>query len=217
MTTGKNIIVIGGSAAGPKAAARARRLDQNAEIVIIQKEPDLSMASCGYPYYVGGFINERNQLLSTGGGTVRNPLYYWNTKGITAKTETEATRINTAQKTVECRNLVTNKTEVLAYDKLIIATGSASGIPNIPGKNLKGITTLKSMRDVDFLRSIRDEGIIQQAVVIGGGLIGIETCEALQSAGIQTVLVELEKQILAFLDRQLAMIIENYLRTKVAM
>ena len=86
----KRIVVIGGSAAGPKAAAKARRMDQHAEVTIIQKSPDLSMASCGYPYYVGGFFDDRNQLLCTPTGVVRDPTFFLNAKGIQALTETEA-------------------------------------------------------------------------------------------------------------------------------
>jgi NADPH-dependent 2,4-dienoyl-CoA reductase/sulfur reductase-like enzyme len=216
MTNRTRIIVIGGSAAGPKAAARARRLDQHAEITILQKEPDLSMASCGYPYYVGGFFNDRNQLISTSAGVIRNPLYYLNAKGITARTETEATEIDRASKRVTCKHLVTGKLEVFDYDKLIVAVGSVSNIPDIPGRNLKGITTLKSMSDADFLRKVKDESKIKRAVVIGGGLIGIETCEALQLAGVEITVVELLPQILTFLDWQLAKLLENHIKSKAA-
>ncbi len=216
MTNQNKIVVIGGSAAGPKAAARARRLDQHAEITILQKEPDLSMASCGYPYYVGGFFDDRNQLISAAAGVIRNPLYYLNTKGITARTETEVTEIDRVSRRVTCKHLVTGKTEVLDYDKLIIAAGSVSNIPDIPGRDLKGITTLKSMSDADFLRKVKDEGKIRRAVVIGGGLIGIETCEALQLAGIDITVIELLPQILAFLDWQLAKLLENHIKSKAA-
>ena len=214
MAKQKRIVVIGGSAAGPKAAARARRLDQDSEIILIQKDPDLSMASCGYPYYVGGFFNDRNRLLSTSGGVIRNPVYYLNAKGIEARIQTEVTEIDRKSKTVTCRNVVSNETELLQYDKLIIATGSVANIPNVPGKELRGITALKSMQDADFLRRVRNEGKIKRAAVIGGGLIGIETCEALQLAGIEITVIELLPQILMFLDWQLAKIVENHIKSK---
>ena len=101
----KKIIVIGGSAAGPKAAAKARRLDENAEITIVQKAPDLSMASCGYPYYVGGFFDDRNMLICTPTGVVRDPKFYLNAKGILARTETEAVKIDKKAKTLLIKNL----------------------------------------------------------------------------------------------------------------
>lgn len=94
MSNKKQIIVIGGSAAGPKAAARARRLDEYAEIIILQESPNLSMASRGYPYYVGSFFNDRNMLLSTPTGVTRDPEFFFNAKGIIAKTETEAMAID---------------------------------------------------------------------------------------------------------------------------
>ncbi len=208
------IVVVGGSAAGPKAAARARRLDQEAEITIVQKGSDLSMASCGYPYYVGGFFDDRNLLLCTPTGVVRDPKFFMNAKNVKAKTNTEVTAIDRQKREVLCKNLESGETETLAYDKLILATGAVPRMPPVPGVDLEGITTLQSMTDADFLRNIRDEGKIKKAVIIGGGLIGIETCEALQLAGIKITVIELLPQILTFLDWQLAKILENYLKTK---
>ena len=101
----RKIVVIGGSAAGAKAAAKARRLDEFADITIIQKAPDLSMASCGYPYYVGGVVNDRSALLCTPAGVVRDPNFFQKAKKIKALVETEAVAINRTNKTVLCRNL----------------------------------------------------------------------------------------------------------------
>ncbi len=212
----KKIIVIGGSAAGPKAAARAKRLDPNAEVAIIQRAPELSMASCGYPYFVGGVFNNRNALLSTPYGEVRDPNFFVNTKGVTARTETEVTSIDRERRTVTCRDLKTGKFDELPYDKLIIATGARARKPPVPGIDLEGVTTLQSMRDADFLRRIRDEGTIKKAVVIGGGLIGIETCEALQLSGIEITVIEMLPQILMFLDWEMAKVLENHVRSKAA-
>jgi len=210
----RKIIIIGGSAAGPKAAAKARRIDQQADITIIQKDPDLSMASCGYPYYVGGVFDNRNMLLSTAYGAVRDPLFFMREKNITARTNTEALSINRAARTVLCKNLETGATEELPYDRLILATGSAPVTPPVPGAGLEGITTLQCMRDADYLRRVRDEKKIGKAVVVGGGLIGIETCEALQLAGIETTVVEMQAQLLTFLDPELARLAENHMRAK---
>lgn len=210
----KRIIVIGGSAAGPKAAAKARRLDEDAEIIIIQKSPDLSMASCGYPYYVGGFFDDRNLLICTPTGVVRDPKFYLNAKGIVAMTETEAVGIDRKAKTVSIKDLKTGKSENLSYDKLILATGAVPKIPPIPGAKLDGITTLQSMQDADYLRRVRDEKTIKKAVIIGGGLIGIETCEALQLAGIEITVIEMLPQLLTFLDWELAKLVENHVRSK---
>lgn len=210
----KHIVVIGGSAAGPKTAAKARRMDQEAKITLLQKDPDLSMASCGYPYYVGGTFDNRNSLLCSPTGVVRDPKFFVSTKGIEALTSTEATRIDRQAKKVFYRNLISGETSEIAYDKLVIATGATPSLPPIPGIKLKGITTLQSMHDADFLRTVRDEGKIKKAVVVGGGLIGIETCEALQLAGIKVTVVEMLPQILKFLDLQLAKLMENHVRSK---
>lgn len=210
----KRIIVIGGSAAGPKAAAKARRMDEFAEITMYQKGSDLSMASCGYPYFVGGFFDDRNKLLCTPTGVVRDPKFYWNAKGITAKVNTEVTKIDRKNKSIEYINHETGESGTQEYDKLVIATGATANMPPVPGNNLKGITTLQSMQDADYLRKIRDEGKIKKAVVIGGGLIGIETLEALQLSGIELTMVELLPQLLTFLDWKMAKLVENYLKTK---
>ena len=216
MTHKKRIVVIGGSAAGPKAAAKARRLDDNAEVIILQKDPDLSMASCGYPYYVGGYFDDRNMLLSTPTGVTRDPQFYLNAKAIEARTNTEVTAIDPKEHSVSYQNLLTGETGTLEYDKLIIATGATPRMPPIPGTDLKGITTLQSMKDADFLRKVRDEKTIKKAAVIGGGLIGIETCEALQLAGIEITVIELLPQLLMFLDWELTKLVENHVKTKSA-
>ena len=210
----KRIVVIGGSAAGPKTAAKARRLDEHAEIILLQKEKDLSMASCGYPYYVGGVFDNRNELISTPTGVVRDPAFFFNAKGIDARTESEVISIDRNNSNVQYKNLQTDEVITIEYDKLIICTGAKPQIPPIPGTDLKGITTLQSMKDADFLRKVRDEKNIQKAVVIGGGLIGIETCEALELAGIDITIVELLPQLLTFLDWELAKIVENHVRAK---
>ncbi|MBL7222315.1 MAG: FAD-dependent oxidoreductase [Candidatus Brocadiae bacterium] len=207
------IVVIGGSAAGPKAAAKARRIDPHAEITIIQKEADLSMASCGYPYYVGGFFDDRRMLICTPTGVVRDPNFFLNAKGITARTRTEALSIDREARTVACKNLDTGESQTLPYEKLVIATGSSPFIPPVPGIELEGITTLQSMRDADYLRQVRDEGKVKNAVVVGGGLIGVETCEALHLAGIQVTIVEMLPQIVTFLDWELAKLVENHINS----
>jgi NADPH-dependent 2,4-dienoyl-CoA reductase/sulfur reductase-like enzyme/rhodanese-related sulfurtransferase len=212
----RRIVVIGGSAAGPKAAAKARRLDENTEIIILQKDSDLSMASCGFPYYIGGFFDDRNMLLSTPTGVTRNPQFYLNAKGIDARTESEAVEIDRQGHTVTYTHLQTGTTEKIGYDKLILATGSKPKMPPIPGIDLDGITALKYIQDADYLRKVRDEKKIKRAVVVGGGLIGIETYEALQLAGIEITVIELLPQLLTFLDWEIAKIVENHVRAKSA-
>jgi NADPH-dependent 2,4-dienoyl-CoA reductase/sulfur reductase-like enzyme/rhodanese-related sulfurtransferase len=210
----KKLIVIGGSAAGAKAAAKARRIDQNAEITIIQKDPDLSMASCGYPYYVGDVFSDRNMLLCTPTGVVRDHDFFLITKAIDARTEVEVTSIDRKKHAVTCRHVASGKEEILEYDKLILATGAKAKKPPIPGLDLQGISTLLSMKDADYLREILDDEKIKKAVIVGGGLIGIETCEALQMAGVEVTIVENLPQLLPFLDWEMAKIVENHISSK---
>jgi NADPH-dependent 2,4-dienoyl-CoA reductase/sulfur reductase-like enzyme/rhodanese-related sulfurtransferase len=145
---------------------------------------------------------------------VRNPGFYLNAKAIDARTNTEATGMDREAHTVSFRNLLTGEEGSLCYDKLILATGATPKMPPIPGIDLEGITTLQSMKDADFLRRVRDEGMIKKAVVVGGGLIGIETCEALHLAGIEVTVVEMLPQILTFLDWDMARLVENHVRAK---
>ncbi len=207
------IVVIGGSAAGPKAAAKARRLDEHASITIIQKEADLSMASCGYPYYVGGVFNDRNLLICTPAGIVRNPGFFDKAKGIEALVQTEALSIDRAAKTVTCKHLPNGETRTLPYDKLVIATGATTLYPPVAGVNLDGVMSLHSLGDADALRAVRDARQVRTAVVVGGGLIGFEVCEALHLAGIQTTVIEKTAAILPFLDPELSKLVANYVRT----
>lgn len=210
----KKIVVIGGSAAGAKAAAKARRLDQHAEITIIQRDPDLSMASCGYPYYVGGTFENRNMLLATPTGVVRDPAFFEKTKRITAFTDTECLEIKRDQKVVVCRNLRSGEELSLGYDKLILAMGASPRKLPVAGSDLDGITNFMSMQDTDYLHSACRNGSVKKAVVVGGGLIGVEACEALVTCGVAVTLVEMEEQVLTFLDSQLAMLVGNHMKTK---
>ncbi|HYN78011.1 MAG TPA: FAD-dependent oxidoreductase [Lamprocystis sp. (in: g-proteobacteria)] len=206
------IVVIGGSAAGPKAAAKARRMDEFAEITLIQREPDLSMASCGFPYYVGGTFDDRNLLIETPAGVVRNPGFFNKAKRINALVETEAVAIDRAAKTVTYRHLPTGEQRTIPYDRLVIATGASPIRPAVPGIELTGITTLHSLADADALRAVRDQHQATHAVVVGGGLIGFEVCEALRLARIHTTVIEKTQQVLPFLDPDLAKLVENHIR-----
>lgn len=208
------IVVIGGSAAGAKAAARAKRMDESAEVTIIQKDPDLSMATCGYPYYVGGVFDNRAALISAPTGVVRDATYFRNDKGITALVNTEATSIDIDKKIVHCRSVQGDSEREIPYDRLILAMGAHANIPPITGREASGITTLTSMADTDYLRRLRDEKKVQRVLVVGGGLIGVEVCEALQHSGIQVTLVEALDQILPFLDWQLAKLVEQHMHSQ---
>ncbi|MHC1788861.1 FAD-dependent oxidoreductase [Solidesulfovibrio sp.] len=210
----KRIVVIGGTAAGPKAAARAKRLDQSAEVTLLQKAPELSMASCGYPYYVAGSVGERDMLLATPAGVVRDPAFFAGAKGVAALVGTEVTAIDRAARTVAWKRVATGETGHLPYDKLILTTGSTPKLPPIPGRELAGVTTLSSLADADGLRAVAAASKGGQAVIVGGGLIGMETCEALAEAGMAVTVVEALPHILSFLDPELALLVENHARAK---
>lgn len=210
----KRIVVVGGTAAGPKAAARAKRLDQNAEVVLLQKAPELSMASCGYPYYVAGDFKEREKLLCTPAGVVRDPNFFNGAKGVTAMVGTEVTRIDRTAKYVSWTRPQTGEAGMLPYDKLILCTGASPRVPPIPGRELSGVTTLNSLADADNLRHLAEKGLARQAVIVGGGLIGMETCEALIKSGLDVTVVEAVPQALGFLDVELAKLVENHARSK---
>ncbi len=210
----KRIVVVGGTAAGPKAAARAKRLDQSADVVLLQKAPELSMASCGYPYYVAGDFKEREKLLSTPAGVVRDPNFFNGAKGVTAMVGTEVTRIDRAGKYVSWTRPQTGEAGMLPYDKLILCTGASPRVPPIPGRELAGVTTLNSLADADNLRHLAENGLARQAVIVGGGLIGMETCEALLKSGLDVTVVEAVPQTLGFLDSELAKLVENHARAK---
>ncbi|MCK5737136.1 MAG: FAD-dependent oxidoreductase, partial [Spirochaetaceae bacterium] len=211
----KRYVIIGGSAAGPKIASKIRRLDQKAEIVIIQKSKSLSMASCGYPYYVGGVFDDPNLLIATPTGVTRDPEFFFKSKGITAYVETEAIKINREKKLIRIKDLKTGKEQDIPYDKLAITTGANPIKPPIEGIELDCIKTLHSLEDaVDLKKMIANEGGKKKAVVVGGGLIGIETCEALQLAGIENTVVEMLDQVLPFLDWDMAKLVENHIKSK---
>ncbi|MFY9362501.1 MAG: FAD-dependent oxidoreductase [Dysgonamonadaceae bacterium] len=131
-----------------------------------------------------------------------------------AVVNTEVTAIDRKNKRIEFTNLLTGEKGSDSYDKLVIATGASARKPPVPGIELEGVTTLHSLSDADYLRQIRDKGEIKKAVVIGGGLIGIETCEALHLAGIEITIIELLPQLLTFLDKGMAWLVEKYLQTK---
>ena len=116
MSSPLRIVIIGGSAAGPKAASKARRLDESAKITVIQREPNLSMASCGFPYYVGGTFDDRNLLISSPAGVVRDPDFFHKAKRIEALVETEAVQIDRATKTVTYRHLRTGEQGTIPYE-----------------------------------------------------------------------------------------------------
>lgn len=207
--TKRKIVVIGGVACGPKAAARARRCDPQAQITLVEQGQNISLATCGYPYYVSGIIEKRSELIR------QTPDYFRRVMDIEVLTATQATTIDRQAHRVEVLDLTTNQKSYLEYDKLVLATGGVPVVPDLKGKELKGIFNLTRVEDAFALRDLMTSKQIKKAVVIGAGLIGLETTEAFVKQGIETTVVEaLERVLPALLDFEIAAHVERHLKEK---
>ncbi|NSW54391.1 MAG: FAD-dependent oxidoreductase [Armatimonadetes bacterium] len=214
MADAKRILIIGGVAAGPKAAARARRLDPDAEITIIEKDEIMSYAGCGLPYYISGMVDNRNDLMATPIGVLRDPAFFADVKGITVLNRTEALSIDRAAHEVEVKDLKTGEIRRIGYDKLILATGAEPLEPAIPGKDLDNVLHLKRIEDADRFREHMRARACPYVVIIGGGLIGMEMTEAVTECGSAVTIVEMLPQLLPMLDYDMAALVEKHLRSR---
>lgn len=211
----KKIVVIGGVAAGLKAAAKARRCDPEASITVLERGKIVSYGACGMPYYVGGDVSSLEDLMKTATGNMRNPDYFRNSKGITVLTQAEAVAIDRQAKTVKVKKLAGDATDSIPYDKLVIATGAAAIKPPLPGVELGHIYTLWHPDDAGAIRQGIEQGMFKQAVIIGAGLIGMEMAEALTKRRLQVTVVEMQEQVFpAFLDPEIAAIVAKYAAEK---
>ena len=199
------VLIVGGVAGGASAAARLRRLDENAEIIIFEKGEHISFANCGLPYYVGGTIEKRDSLL------IQTPESMGKRFGLDIRVFSEVTHIDPNKKEVTVKEVLTGKTYTENYDKLILSPGAKPIRPNLPGINEKNIFTLRNIHDVDSIKSYIIEMKPKKAVVVGGGFIGIEMAENLVDLGIHVSLVELAPQVMAPLDPEMAAIIQERL------
>jgi len=201
------LVIVGGVAGGASAAARARRLSEEAEIVVLERGPDVSFANCGLPYYIGGEIVERDKLL------VVTPQRLRERYRLDVRTSTNVESVDRQAKTVTVRDLATGTVSVESYDKLILATGAAPLRPTMPGIDLPGVFTLRTMQDTDRIKAALDHGATEVAV-IGAGFIGLELIENLVRRGFRTTLVELQDQILPPFDKELTTPLLEHLRAK---
>jgi NADPH-dependent 2,4-dienoyl-CoA reductase/sulfur reductase-like enzyme/rhodanese-related sulfurtransferase len=192
------IVIIGGVAGGMSAATRARRLDASAEIIVLEKSGHVSYANCGLPYYVGGVIEEEKDLL------LQTPESLHARFRLDVRISSEVTAINRASKTVSVRNLLTKEVSEISYDKLILSPGASPVVPPIPG--VERAMTLRTVEDVERITN-RVHEKPANAVVIGGGFIGVEIAENLIHRGIKTALVEAMPQVLAPLDPEMASLV----------
>jgi NADPH-dependent 2,4-dienoyl-CoA reductase/sulfur reductase-like enzyme/rhodanese-related sulfurtransferase len=208
-----NIVIIGGVAAGLKAAAKARRVDPAARITVVEKGKMISYGACGLPYYVAGDVQEINQLMTTPAGAVRNPAFFKNVKDIDVLTETLATGIDRSAKEVTVKDLASGEERKLPYDKLVIATGALPVKPPLPGIELENVFQLWHPDDAKAVRAGLERGKFENAVIIGAGLVGLEMAEALKLWEINVTVVEMQNQIFpAFLDEEIAGSVAKYAR-----
>lgn len=202
------IIIVGGVAGGATAAARLRRNDEMAEIVLVERGQYISFANCGLPYHISGTIQEREQLLVTSEETFTDRYR------VDVRSHTEAIAIDRKAKVVRLRDLATGDESDEAYDKLLLSPGAEPLRPKLPGIDSARVFGLRNIPDLDRIMSHLSQHSARRAVVIGGGFIGIEVAENLHEKGISTTLVEGADQILAPLDYEMAAIVHSHMHDK---
>jgi NADPH-dependent 2,4-dienoyl-CoA reductase/sulfur reductase-like enzyme/rhodanese-related sulfurtransferase len=216
------VIIVGGVAGGASCAARLRRLDEHAEILMVERGPYVSYANCGLPYHVGGVIEKESSLLVATEQTFRTMF------DVTVRTGCEAISISPQNKTVDLRNVATGEVSTESYDKLVLSPGAAPIRPPLPGIDLPGIFSVRTVPDARTIRewlhpsSIHRAGLDsytglqivtkpKRAVVVGGGFIGLEMMENLAHLGLEVTLVEKLNQVMPPLDPEMARLVESYL------
>ena len=199
-------IIIGGVAAGASCAARLRRLDETAEIILLEKGPYISYANCGLPYHIGNVIKNRDSLIVTKKEMMEDRFH------VDVRTESEALSIDRERKTVRILNHQSGQEYAESYDKLVIATGSSPIKPPIPGIDSDRIITLWTVPDTDKICNIIRQKDAKSAVVVGGGYIGLETAENLKHAGLNVTIVEAMDQVMAPLDPEMAELLHENIR-----
>lgn len=201
------IIIIGGVAGGATTAARIRRADESAEIILFEKGKYISYANCGLPYYIGGVIQEREKLF------VQTPEAFSNRFHIDVRTESEVIAINREKKSVTVR-AINGSTYEESYDKLLLSTGASPVRPPLRGIDLNGIFTLRNVADTDKIKSYIQTHSPQKAVVVGAGFIGLEMAENLHAQGAEVSIVEMGNQVMAPIDFSMAALVHQHLMDK---
>lgn len=201
------VIIIGGVAGGATTAARIRRVDESAEIILLEKGKYISYANCGLPYYIGGVIEEREKLF------VQTPEAFSTRFRVDVRTENEVIFIDRKRKTVTVRQSSEDTYEE-SYDKLLISTGASPVRPPLPGIDLSGIFTLRNVADTDKIKAYIDSHAPRQAVVVGAGFIGLEMAENLHAQGAKVSIVEMGNQVMAPIDFSMASLVHQHLMDK---
>jgi NADPH-dependent 2,4-dienoyl-CoA reductase/sulfur reductase-like enzyme/rhodanese-related sulfurtransferase len=201
-------VVIGAVAGGASAAARLRRLDEQAEIIMFEKGEYVSYANCGLPYYIGEVIQERNKLF------VQTAASFKSRFNIDVRISTEVIAIDPIQKMVSAKNLLTGEEYQESYDKLVLSPGAEPIRPPLNGINLPGIYTLRNVADTDYIKSFVQKHKTSKVVVIGAGFIGLEMAENLHDLGMKVSIIEMGNQILAPVDYPIAALVQQHIRSK---
>ena len=203
-----NYLIIGGVAGGATVAARLRRMDEKANIILFERGKYVSYANCGLPYYIGDTINNREKLF------VQTAKGFTDRFRIDIRTEQEVTAIRPDKKEVEIKNLSTGETYTETYDKLVLSPGAEPLRPGIEGIGSKKIFTLRNVPDTDTIKNYVNTENPKRAIVVGGGFIGLEMAENLHDLGIQVDVVEMANQVMAPLDFSMAAIVHRQLTDK---
>ncbi len=201
------VIIIGGVAGGATAAARIRRLDEQAEIIVFERTGFVSYANCGLPYYIGGVITDQKKL------TLQTPDGFWNRFRVRVKTYHEVIEIRTEEKNIRVKNLLTGEEWTETYDKLLLSPGARPVRPELPGIDSKKIFTLRTVEDTLRIREYIEKNSPKSAVLVGGGYISIETAENLCKAGIDITIIQRPKQLMNTLDPDIASFVHEKMRS----
>ncbi len=201
-------VIVGGVAGGAGVAARLRRRDEQAEIIIFERGEHISFANCGLPYYAGGVIENRSSLF------VMTPQIFKTTLNVEARVNSEVVSIDREAKRVTVRNVKDESTYTQNYDHLILSPGATPIRPPIPGIEHPSIMTLRSVSDIDRIKTFVDRSETKRAVVIGGGFIGVEMAENLKHRGLEVSLVEALEQVMNVIDYDLAAEVQQHMRSK---
>ena len=194
----RRVVIVGGVAGGASCAARLRRLDENAEIVMVERGPHISFANCGLPYHIGGVIEDREKLL------IQTPESFERRFDVDVRTLTEAVDIDPEARNITLRDVDNGQQEGLDYDDLVLSPGASPFLPPIPGVELDEVYSLRTIPDMDFIIEACDKSRVEHVTVVGGGFIGVEVAENLIHRGIDVTLVEMNDQLMPNLDREMA-------------
>ncbi|MGX8680233.1 MAG: FAD-dependent oxidoreductase, partial [bacterium] len=201
------IVIVGGVAGGASTAARLRRLNEDAEIIILERSGYISYANCGLPYYIGGVIEDEEDL------TLQTPQSFYNRFRIDARVHHEAVKINREQKTVAIHDLANDRYYEESYDKLVLAPGATAIKPPLPGIDHEKIVTLRTVEDTLKIRKMVVSNV-KSAIVVGGGFIGVEAAENLKEMGIDVTLIDQAPQVLSQLDEDMISFVHAHMKTK---